>query len=124
MYCSEKCRSSDWKSSGHKGVCNKLFSPPKTLEPFKHEEFIIPAPESRFSAMKSLIVRLITCIGLDTIKKAVLENNPLKSFEDPRTKGFQGGQFGTATLEALLSLEDQFGKWSSEELNAACKVSS
>jgi hypothetical protein len=37
---------------------------------------------------------------------------------DPRTRGFQDGKFQAATLEALLSLEDNFDSLTSEEVNA------
>jgi hypothetical protein len=73
--------------------------------------------------VKSMLVRLIARIGLDNIKKTVLENKPLKSV-DLSTQGFQDGKFEAATLDALLLLEDNFEKLKSEEVSAACQVSS
>jgi hypothetical protein len=56
-----------------------------------------------------LLNRLVAFIGLDSIKKIALENKTMGSLTgDPRTKGFQDGKFQSATLEALLSLEDNF----------------
>jgi hypothetical protein len=119
MYCSEKCSSSDW-TSAHKGECNKLSHPIST-GPFKLDEMKPPSPDS----IQSTVVRLISRIGLNNIKKTVLENKHMPSLlGDPRTKGFQDGKFETATLEALLSLEDNFGKLTREELFTLCCVSS
>jgi hypothetical protein len=121
MYCSENCLNSDW-TSAHKGDCNKNCHV-KNLVPFKLDEFNLPGQESELFCHRSVLLHLITYIGLDYIKKTVQENKPMPSLlGDPRTKGFQDGKFGTATLEALLSLEDNFGKLTSEEVNEACIV--
>jgi MYND finger len=112
MYCSEDCLNADWNFA-HKGECKKL-SHPKTLEPFKLEEFTSPSTESQALHVKSMLVRLIARIGLDNIKKTVLENKPLKPL-DLSTQGFQDGTFEAATLDALLLLEDNFEKLKSEE---------
>jgi hypothetical protein len=77
-------------------------------------------------AHTSMTQRLISIIGLDVIKKAVLENKPMESLfaGDPRTKGFQDGKFQTVTLEALLSLEDYFDtKSPGNERDRASQVS-
>jgi hypothetical protein len=92
--------------------------------PFKLEEFRIPDKVSENVCLQSLLVHLIAHIGLEKIKQTVQENKPMPSLlGDPRKKGFQDGKFETATLEALLSLEDNFDKLTSEEVNAACDVS-
>jgi hypothetical protein len=118
MYCSKKCRNSDW-SSAHKSECNKIsFVTP--LGPFKLDES--PDQGSHFFSIQSTLIHLIAYIGLKNIKKTVLENKPMLSLMgDPRTKGFQDGIFETATLEAILSLEDNFDKLTSEEIHSACK---
>ena len=74
--------------------------------------------------LQTLVARLINIIGLDEIKKTVLlESQPMESLAgDPRTKGFQDGKLETVNLEALFSLEDNFGKLSRKELDAACQV--
>jgi hypothetical protein len=122
MYCGEKCRDSDW-SSAHKGKCNEQKSYPSTTRPFKLDEYAIPSVEAHVIALQTLTARLINVIGLDCIKKTVLlENKPMKSFEDPRTKGFQDGKFQAVNLEALLSLEDNFDKLNSDDINGSCQV--
>jgi hypothetical protein len=69
-------------------------------------------------------MRLIAHIGLDNIKKTVQENKPMPSLlGDPRTKGFQDGKFEEVTLESVLSLEDNFEKLTSVDLDWACQVS-
>jgi hypothetical protein len=128
MYCSENCRNSDW-SSAHKGECNNkliMLLPSLTpLVPLKLEEYASPDNESVYLSILSVTLRLISYIGLENIKKTVLENKPMASLlEDPRTKGFQDGKFETDTLEALLSLEDNFDRLTGEELSKACDVSS
>jgi hypothetical protein len=121
MYCSEICRDADW-STVHKNMCEEKFIP-ISLSPFnfeKESDWYIDALQARMA----MAVRLITCIGLDEIKKTALENKPMKSLlGDPKTKGFQDGKFQAATLEALLSLEDNFNKWSSEDLKSTSIVS-
>jgi hypothetical protein len=122
MYCSENCLDSDG-SSAHKDQCNKHYYS-LSFKPFKLDEFTIPATESLDVAMESLITRLISRIGLDNIKKTVLENKPMPSLlGDPRTRGFQDGKFEAANLEAILSLEDNFGKLDRKEVNEVCDVS-
>jgi hypothetical protein len=127
MYCSENCLSADW-SFAHKGECNnRLFIKPPARHsavPFTLEEFTKPSTVSRIVSVRSILLRLISRIGLDNIKKNVLENKSMPSLVgDPRTKGFQDGKFGAITLEALLSLEDNFGKMTREELTAYSNVS-
>jgi len=74
-------------------------------------------------AMSSMRLRLISRIGLDNIRQTAKENKPMPSLlGDPRTKGFQNGKFQAATLEALLSLEDNFDKLTSEELTLTSHV--
>jgi hypothetical protein len=121
MYCSENCRNSDW-SSAHKGECIKL-SHPLSLKRLNIDEVTGPVTESSAVPVTSMLIRLISRIGLDNIKKAALENKPLKSFADPRTKGFQEGKFEAINLEALLSLEDNFSKLTYGEECSACYVS-
>jgi hypothetical protein len=113
MYCSENCLIAD-SSSAHKSECNKL-SRPLTLK-FDELTTCLGTEKSQALTIKSMMVRLISRIGLDNIKKTVLENKPLQSFADPRTKGFQDGKLQTGSLEALLSLEDNFDKLTKEEL--------
>jgi len=85
----------------------------------------MPSEDSSTVLSQSMLLRLITSIGLDNIKKMVFENRPMPSLlGNPRTKGFQDGKFEAATLEALLSLEDNFGKLSSEDINSMSSVSS
>jgi hypothetical protein len=121
MYCSEICRDADW-STVHKNMCDEKFIP-MSLSPFnfeKESEWYIEAGRARMA----MAVRLITCIGLDEIMKTAVENKPMKSLlGDPRTKGFQDGKFQAATLESLLSLEDNFDKWSREDLKCTSIVS-
>jgi len=116
MYCSESCLNAD-RSSVHKGECNKL-SHPQTLElnEFTNSSGTDETKSQAHLTVNSMLVRLISCIGLDNIKKTVLENKSLLSFADPRTKGFQDGKLQTGSLEALLSLEDNFDKLTKEEL--------
>jgi hypothetical protein len=121
MYCSENCRTSDW-SSCHNGECNKL-SHPLSLKRLQFDEVMGPVAESSAVPVTSMLVRMISRIGLDNIKKAAQENKPLKSFADPRTKGFQDGKFEAINLEALLSLEDNFSKLTYGEERSACYVS-
>jgi hypothetical protein len=124
MYCSEDCLNADW-STAHEGECNKLYRLSEPLAPFKLEKYSRPSEDSPILAMQSILLRLIYCIGLDNIRQIVLENKSMPSLlGDPRKKGFQDGKFETATLEALLSLEDNFGKLTKEELNLQCSVSS
>jgi hypothetical protein len=124
MYCSENCCNSDWISA-HKEECNKTLTPPLPFRPFKVEEFTGPsAPGSGIYSIISITIRLIARIGLDNIRQIVLQNKPMPSLlGDPRTKGFQDGKFEAASLEALLSLEDNFEKLTSTETNLACNVS-
>jgi hypothetical protein len=126
MYCSEHCLNADW-SFAHYGECNnKLLSQlPHPLVPFNLEKYTKPDSMSRIVSTQSFLLRLVARIGLDNIKKIVLENKSMPSLlGDPRKKGFQNGKFEAATLEALLSLEDNFGKMSDVEVNTYSKVSS
>jgi hypothetical protein len=123
MYCSDKCRDSD-RSSAHIGKCDQQKSFPESPATFKLCEYTSPDAGNLVYTAGMGVVRLIEVIGLDTIKKTVLlENKPMESLNgDSRTRGFQDGKFQTATLEALLSLEDNLDKSSSEELLAAFQV--
>jgi hypothetical protein len=124
MYCSEDCLNADW-SFAHKGECKKLYNLSQPLDPFKLVDYWMPSEDSSTVLSQSMLLRLITSIGLDNIKKTVFENRPMPSLlGNPRTKGFQDGKFEAATLEALLSLEDNFGKLSSEDINSMSSVSS
>jgi hypothetical protein len=114
MYCSEKCRDED-RSTVHHSTCNKIFAP--TASPETH----ITVPQA--IATKTMMYRLIACIGLENIKQTALENKHMKSLGGSlRTRGFQGGKFQTANLEALLSLEDNFGKLSKDDLTKFANV--
>jgi hypothetical protein len=126
MYCSEHCLNADW-SFAHNGECNNklILRLPHPLLPFNLEEYTKPGSMSRIVSFQSILLRLVATIGLDEIKNIVGENKSMPSLlGDPRKKGFQNGKFEAATLEALLSLEDTFGKLSDVEVNAYSKVSS
>jgi len=70
------------------------------------------------------LVHSLTCyFGFEILKNAVLKNEPMKSFSDPRTKGFMDGEFNAPTLEAVLSLEDNVEKLDDiNSVSAACIV--
>jgi hypothetical protein len=69
--------------------------------------------------MNILLQRLIQLIGLEKIKSAAINNEPMPSLMSTnsvkKTRGFRDGKFSTADLEALLSLEDNFDKLQREE---------
>jgi len=64
------------------------------------------------NAANCLLQRLIQSIGIEEIRSAAMNNQPMPSWSanDPRTKGFRDGKFSTADLEAVISLEDNFDK--------------
>jgi hypothetical protein len=101
-----------------------------SLKPLRLDEYTGPGTSGAKSRalpkpVTSMLIRLISRIGLDNIKKTVLaDNKPMPSLlGDPRKRGFQDGKFEAVTLEALLSLEDNFDKLNGEELHSACYVS-
>jgi len=119
MYCSENCVDAD-RISAHKLECNKISRP----KPLNLDEFTSSGTnDCEALSVTSVLVRLVSRIGLENIKKTVRDNKPFESFADPRTKGFQDGKFEAINLEALLSLEDNFDKFTSEELSGLCNVS-
>jgi hypothetical protein len=60
--------------------------------------------------------RLIHSIGMDKIRSAAMNNEPMQSWSaDPRTRGFRDGKFSTVDLEALISLDDNFDKFDAKE---------
>jgi hypothetical protein len=123
MYCNESCRNSD--RVAHKVNECGLLSP----------EYITSIMEDTFGGSNAfppcvvhllITLRLVNVIGLDVIRKAVLEKKPRESLfgGDLRTRGFQEGKFQTVTLEALLSLEDSFDEnWSKNDQEGLCRVS-
>jgi hypothetical protein len=123
MYCSENCRNSDW-SLAHKLECKHV-----TPEWYTFSEKNLGETSHTISQMfmpTSLSLRLVNVIGLDVIKKAVLENKPMESLfaKDARTRGFHDGKFQEVTLEALLSLDDKFDEnLPSKERDGSCVVS-
>jgi len=97
-------------------MCDKAahLSNAEFLQPEKTQFYLTSVTQS--TATHGMMTRLIAFIGLETIKKIALENKPLKSLlGDQRTKGFFEGKFEAASLEAVLSLEDNFDRLSSEE---------
>jgi hypothetical protein len=122
MYCSENCRDTDW-STVHHGNCNqKLHHDLVIINPVELNE----AKSYGSAAMASYSTRhhLIFLVGIENIKKIAVENKPMTSLAgDPKTKGFLDGKFQAANLEALLSLEDNFDKLSSEFLEMYSFVS-
>jgi hypothetical protein len=116
MYCSKSCCDNDWLNV-HFGSCNtKIQHDIITLDPIKLQETKSADAESEDHAFAefasvSLINHLINFVGIQNIRRAALEKKPMSSLtEDPRTKGFEDGKFEAASLEALLSLEDNFKK--------------
>lgn len=122
MYCDEKCREKDW-SAVHKDNCNKkIHHDLVTLEPIDlYNTKSSPSNVSEGLATYSLVSHLISFIGIEQIKRIAMENKPLS--EDPITKGFEDGKFQEATLEALLSLDDNFTNQTKETLTALANVS-
>jgi hypothetical protein len=97
-------------------MCDKAahLSNAEFLQPEKTQFYLNSV--TRATATHGMMTRLIAFIGLETIKKIALENKPLKSLlGDQRTKGYFEGKFEAASLEAVLSLEDNFDRLSSEE---------
>jgi len=113
MYCSEKCRESDW-NNGHRDSCYYLF--------FCYES-VLGREESRvpFSTSSSFLTCVSQCLytyfGVENLKRAAQHNESMAVHSDPRTKGFSHGKFNTATLEAFLSLEDNLDKLSQQEID-------
>lgn len=122
MYCSEICRDRDW-SPAHKHQCDKQ-AVLTTLQPLKLDQPTAPARVSQIASAQSMAVNLISCIGVENIKKTALENKPMESMlGDPRTRGFKDEKFQEATLEALLSLEDNYDNLNSMDLQIFSNVS-
>lgn len=124
MYCDEYCRDKDWITA-HQGNCNqKLYHDLATLEPPKLYKTKSSGQLPQYLASVSLVSHLISFVGFDNIKKIALENKPMTSLSgDPKTKGFQDGKFHKATIEALLSLDDNFENQSRESLKNFSNVS-
>jgi len=120
MYCSDECRDSDWDTS-HEYSCfftkccyetggnNKSAFDPSMLG--------LPSDLELGNPFNCTIQRLIGFFGFQNLKDAALQNAPVESFSDPRTKGFKNGKLNSPSLEAFLSLEDNVDK-----LDAAEKV--
>jgi len=121
MYCSERCRDFDWKN-GHNDSCFFLL-----LSYMDHnvpEESKVPF-NSQLRGNKllhSVNQRLYSFFGVENLKKVVQNNESMAENSDPRTKGFSGGKFNNATLEAFLSLEDNMDKLSQQEKDEHCWV--
>jgi hypothetical protein len=121
MYCDEHCRERDWITV-HKGNCNKkLHHDLVTMDPVDlYIAKFSPSEASEDLATFALVSNLISLIGIEQIKKTALENNPMS--DDPIAKGFKDGKFHEVTLEALLSLEDNFKDQTKETLDAIANV--
>lgn len=125
MYCSVLCRDSDWNSS-HEGACH--YTRHTYMDP--HYKVLdlndtqIPPAEAYSNLFNCILQRMIQFIGVQKIKDAVNNNEPMQSWSanDPRTRGFRDGKFATMDLEALLSLEDNFDKIDAHKMNGYAGV--
>jgi hypothetical protein len=84
----------------------------------------VPGKMKISSPILSLTARLFCHMGTENLRNAVLNNEPMDSFVDARTKGFKDGKFDSFSLEAVLSLEDNIHKISDQEKNEFAQVSS
>jgi len=124
MYCSAECRDSDW-NSGHKDSCFLTHATYRGTVPnvhFDSRDEGVPGKMKFTNAADCVLDRLICFFGMENLKKAARENEPMKSFSDPRTKGFKDGKFDAPTLEAFLSLEDNVEKLTDLDKNNFCMV--
>lgn len=112
MYCNKKCRDDDWKNF-HRGNCLKklqhefLNSEPNIAGVIKSPE---AGPAHAFTCF-TLMLRLINFVGIENIRKTIYENKPTtSSTADPTSEEYLIAKYKKVTLDALLSLEDNFGK--------------
>jgi len=120
MYCSEECRDSDW-NSGHKDSC--VFTCDNYAGYFNSGQCGAPGRMDPKIPLNFILHRLFGLLGFSRLRSAVLQNEPVESLSDPRTKGFADGKFDTPNLQALLSLEDNVHKLSDREAIDCCLVS-
>lgn len=108
LYCSENCRQTDWS---HNHLCGKTHHV-LSAEPISNAD-------AQVVAEHEILLRLITFINIEIIVKTALQNRPMPVLKDKTTKVFHLNEI---TLEALLSLEDNFDKMSNEEKKMHCTV--
>jgi hypothetical protein len=89
MYCSEKCRNTDWSTVQQNTCYFKEYNDPTTEQEFlKLDETRKVGEKARGHAEITMLIRLIACVGLENIKQTALENKPMKSLSGkPRTRG-------------------------------------
>jgi len=125
MYCSEECLGNDW-DAGHKMYCffnQRFLSGDIYYNSAITTETVVSDDLMAFGIeMCCLENHLICHFGVDNLKNALLQNEPMESFTDPRTKGFEDGEFNAPTLEAVLSLEDNIDKQSGHYAEDLCLV--
>jgi len=124
MYCSEECLRSHW-NLGHDVSC--LFTwylqSNETIHLKLPKCIPLNAVNKEFVTEWCCLQHLLIChFGFANLKNAILKNEPMESFIDPRTKGFKDGEFNIPTLEAVLSLEDNIDKQSDKDLSNLCMV--
>jgi hypothetical protein len=111
----------------HHGNCNKkiqhdlINAEPILLSTIKSPK---AGPAHAFTC-HTLIIHLITFIGIENIRNIACENKATTSStgDDPTTLEFLDNKYKKVTLEALLALEDNFGKLSDESLEIFSFVS-
>ena len=118
MYCSLICREKDWNIH-HKQSCECTSSFYRTTL-LLHELSPDFALDRDFfnNGMHVLLHRLIHVIGLEKIRSAAVNNEPLLSswnLTDKRTRGFRDGKFSTVDLESFMSLEDNLVQLNNEQ---------
>jgi hypothetical protein len=115
MYCNEKCLEEAWVS-GHDKECSLMMSTLANAVILKDHQLFL-GPKKRIFTIPRLAMALMSrVVGYTQMKKVVTENAHLSSsFRDARIKGFdKNGKF-TFSLEALLSLTDNYDKLTMKE---------
>jgi hypothetical protein len=125
MYCSGLCRDSDWNSN-HEGACfytRHSYMVP-SYQVLDLNDTQIPADGFMSDLFNCILQRLIQFIGVQKIRDAVKNNEPMHSWSanDPRTRGFRDGKLSTVDLEAFLSLEDNFDKIDAKKMDSYAGV--